>query len=205
MDAAYTSFPFVGSKRVKYSRLIVAMACILAPTFLWAQEADQKGGRSLRFVCVAVAPNTPEILWMTSTTGAGTKGSGKKLIEVELSTRSPGPPIKLAAMTTRVALGKKTDAPEKPIRPLVIVNVPKQIRRGIVLLVPTKAKTGPRYVAHVINEAKYDYGDMYFLNTTTKPFQVRLGDKKINLRKGTSHIFKSDKKKKAEINASTNS
>lgn len=180
---------------MKSNHLLVAALGLLFCLPAVAQEEQEVKGRSLRVACVTVAPESPESLWM-----AFKKKSTVNLVEIPLSTRSPGQPVKLSPGNTRVILGQKTGNEETPIEAQAIVNVPAEVRRGIALLIPNGKKQGLRYHAHVIDEADYKYGDVYLLNLTTNPFQVRIAGRKINLTKGKSYIYKPSNREKA-VNA----
>lgn len=188
MDAVSASFPSVGYIKMKYSLIIVLLFSFALPGFGQEGAAKEATARTLRFVCTAVVPDTAETLWL-GRLGPKQEGKEMKLEEVVLSTRSPGAPVKLPGGDASFVLGEKNNDPEVPMKALASVKVPQGVRKGIVLLIPNGKKSGLQYHAHIIDEADFRYGDVYFLNLTSKLFQIRLGREKINLKNGKQHIY----------------
>ncbi|MGB0774215.1 MAG: hypothetical protein ACPG32_13230 [Akkermansiaceae bacterium] len=176
--------------------LILAIALLAGISPATAQNAPAGGNkkppaRSLRFVCTAVAPSTPETLWAIN---AATPQQDPH--QVVLSTRRPDSLMKLPAAGSKLVIGEKTNVPEKPIKPLATITVPPKMSRGIALLIPkppTSNGKGAGYHVHLIDEADVNNGDVYLLNLTRKPFQVRIDGKKINLATGKNHVVRGGK------------
>lgn len=168
--------------------LSTALPVILLLTAFLGESSAQRSSREarepsrgVRFVCAAIAANTPDLLKFAS---------GDALIEVQLSTRSPGPLFPVGE-DGLIQLGVETGNDTNPFRPLARSRMPEGMRRAIAILLPREERPdGTCYDVLLIDENKIGGGDVYFLNTLPHRCIVKLDDNTLHLESGNSLIHR---------------
>lgn len=118
--------------------------------------------------------------------------SGKDVVEVALSKRSVGKPVKISKDGV-IRMVREIPDPEDPenviYKTLARAVVPDGISNALIILIPLKENAeGLLYSAQVQNLAKFTGGDTLYMNFSPRNVMVRLGEDKIGLRSGESSI-----------------
>jgi hypothetical protein len=138
-------------------------------------DKEKKVSHGIRFVCAAIAKDTPETLKLMSKKG---------LVDVPLSTRSPGALFSVPA-EGGVALGLETGDKEHPFTALALARMPEGMTRATAILFPReKQADGTCYRVLLIDDKDLKGGDVYFLNTLQQRCAVRLDDEEFFLSSG---------------------
>jgi hypothetical protein len=152
--------------------------CATSAQDAW-NEKDQEVKRGVRFVCAAIAKDTPETLQLASKKGWK---------DVPLSVRSPGSLFSIPADGV-IRLGLKTQDKEHPFTTLAVATMPDGATHATAILFPTNNLTdGTCYRMLLIDDKSLTGGDVYFLNTLKQRCSVRLDGKEFILTSGKPTI-----------------
>lgn len=118
--------------------------------------------------------------------------TGKEIIPLTLSKRSPSEPVKIPADGI-IRLVRKVENPQDPGKPsyltLAQATIPETVGKALVILVPVaKSPSGRVFQAKVQDLADFTGGDCLFLNLTTLPIAVEMGTTKIGIKPGETKI-----------------
>lgn len=129
--------------------------------------------------------------------------TGKDIIQLTLSKRSPSEPVKIPADGI-LRLVRKVPNPDDPAKPnyltLAQATVPEGVGKALIILAPVaKTDSGLMFQAKVQDLAAFTGGDYLYLNLTTLNIAVEMGTTKIGLKPGETKIYDSP-----ELTESTN-
>lgn len=118
--------------------------------------------------------------------------TGKDVVEVTLSKRSVGNPVKVPEDGV-IRMVREIPDPEEPEKTVYMTLakavVPQGVSRALVILVPVKPnERGLLYSAKIRDLAKFTGGDTLYMNFSPRNVVIRLGEEKIGLRSGESRI-----------------
>lgn len=160
------------------ARLAIPLLALVSYSAL-AQE-NKKESSGVRFVCSAIAPQTPEKLKLV-----GAKG----VIDVTLGVRAPGDLFPLPADRS-IVLGIPSNDPAHPVKALAIGKLPENVTSATALLIPIPTKPdGTRYHMLLISDNEARGGDAYFINLLEQRCAVSLDGEKLMLKRGQPQTF----------------
>jgi hypothetical protein len=151
-------------------------------------DKNKKVTRGVRFVCAAIAKDTPETLKLVSKEG---------LADVPLSVRSPGSLFSIPA-DGMIRLGVKTGNKEQPFTTLATATMPDGATRATAILFPARDPSDETHYRMVlIDDKSLKGGDVYFLNTLKQRCSVRLEGKELILPSGKPTIHHTGRNQEA--------
>ncbi len=161
--------------------------CIAAP--LIAQDDDkheprQAKGRVAWFVYTSMPEGLENPVSVMT---------GKDIIQLTLSKRSPSDPVKIPADGI-LRIVRKIENPKDPAKPtyqtLAQATIPDGVGKALIILVPVvKTDSGLLFRAKVQDLATFKGGDYLYLNLTTLNVGVELGKTSIEIKPGETKIF----------------
>jgi hypothetical protein len=121
--------------------------------------------------------------------------TGKDLVEVTLSKRSPSAPVKIPPDGI-LRLVRRPDVPagldQPPFVTLAQATVPEEVGKALVILMPLAQPRGNLlFSAKVQDLAKFNGGDWLFMNLTTANVGVDMGTTNMEIKPGQSRIYNS--------------
>ncbi len=119
--------------------------------------------------------------------------TGKDIIQLTLSKRSPSEPVKIPADGI-IRIVRKVANPQDPAKPnfltLAQATVPEGVGKALIILAPVaKSDSGLVFQAKVQDLASFNGGDYLYLNLTTLNIAVEMGTNKIGLKPGETKIY----------------
>jgi hypothetical protein len=122
--------------------------------------------------------------------------SGKDIVEVTLSKRSPSDPVKIPADGI-LKIVRKVEDPKEPGKFVYLTLdqalVPEGVNKALIILIPAaKNASGLLFQPRVKDLAKFKGGDSMYLNMTNLKIGVKLGEEKILINPGEDKIKNSD-------------
>lgn len=162
----------------------ICLTGALSLPFASAQDLVHPGkphtARGVRFVCAAIAPETPTTLKLASK---------NELVDVSLSIRSPGELMKIPDDGS-IILGIPTNDPDRPLQPLATAKLPDSSKSATVLLIPTpKQADGICYRSLIIGDDVVRGGDVYLLSLLDSRCAFRMEGKDLLLSKDKPQIY----------------
>jgi hypothetical protein len=119
--------------------------------------------------------------------------TGKDLIQLTLSKRSPSEPVKIPADGI-LRVVRKVANPDDPAKPnyltLAQAIIPDGVGKALIILAPVaKPDSALVFQAKVQDLAAFTGGDYLYLNLTTLNIAVEMGTTKIGLKPGETKIY----------------
>jgi len=177
--------------------LLLFGACLLPAQEGGEGEVKKPRGRQAWIVAVAMPEGLDNPVKMMS---------GTEIVEVTLSKRSVGDPVKIPEDGI-IRMIREVPNPEDPDKPLfetlAQAHIPDAVRNALVILVPAEPKEGQAllFETKVQNLANFRGGDTLYLNVSPREILVELGEEKIELGVGDMQVTKAPRPEKAESRA----
>ncbi len=171
--------------------IIYCFAATLSSSWLPAQNANDKNQSDKSTVRTAwlICTNIPEDL-----ENPITLITGKDILQITLSKRSPSEAVKIPA-DGLIRVVRKVDNPKEPNKPsyvnLAELQVTEGINNALIILNPIpKSPEGLLFETQVQDLSKFNGGEWLYINTTKFKMRIEIGEENLLVNPSESKIYK---------------